>query len=92
LVEYLSIYTKQQHKRHLVRPGLSGLAQIKGRNSISWEKKINFDLEYLNKVSFLFDIKVIIISLLKFITFKSDGVESTDQSHKPNLDEKKENF
>ena len=51
--------TSEQRKRHIVKPGLSGLAQVNGRNAISWEKKLNYDLDYIKKVSFLGDLKII---------------------------------
>lgn len=56
LVEYLPYYTKEEHHRHDVRPGLSGWAQINGRNAIdSWEQRFQYDLEYVKNVSFAFD-------------------------------------
>ena len=58
LVEYLPYYTKEEHHRHDVRPGLSGWAQINGRNAIdSWEQRFQYDLEYVKNVSFAFDIR-----------------------------------
>ena len=61
LVEYLPYYTKEEHHRHDVRPGLSGWAQINGRNAIdSWEQRFQYDLEYVKNVSFTFDIKVVL--------------------------------
>ena len=70
LVEYLPLYNENQKKRHLVRPGLSGLAQIKGRNLISWKEKFEFDLIYLGKISFLFDIKIIFLTIINIVFFK----------------------
>ena len=58
LVQYLPLYTEEQRKRHNVRPGLTGLAQISGRNAISWEEKFSYDVEYAEKVSFILDLKI----------------------------------
>ncbi len=68
LVEYLSYYTKEEHHRHDVRPGLSGWAQINGRNAIdSWEQRFQYDLEYVKNVSFAFDIKVVLKTIEKVL-------------------------
>jgi lipopolysaccharide/colanic/teichoic acid biosynthesis glycosyltransferase len=64
LVEYLALYNKDQRKRHQVRPGITGWAQVNGRNSISWEDKFKFDIYYVEKVSFFLDLKIV------FLTFK----------------------
>lgn len=55
LVSYLPLYNEHQKRRHEVRPGLSGLAQVNGRNSISWDEKFNLDIEYIDKISFIGD-------------------------------------
>ncbi|WP_426350448.1 sugar transferase [Alloiococcus sp. CFN-8] len=65
LVEYLPLYNERQKRRHDVRPGLSGWAQINGRNAISWEDKFELDVEYVKKVSFVLDWKIIFITLKK---------------------------
>lgn len=75
LVEYLPLYSDEQKKRHQVKPGLTGLAQIMGRNAISWENKFKFDLQYINKISFLNDIKIIIKTFLKVI--KKEGISAS---------------
>lgn len=67
LVEYLDYYTEEEMHRHDVRPGLTGLAQINGRNAISWEEKFAWDLKYVNNISFLFDVKIILQTILKFV-------------------------
>lgn len=68
LVEYLPYYTEEERHRHDVRPGLSGWAQINGRNAIdSWEQRFKYDLEYVNKISFLFDFKIVFLTLIKVI-------------------------
>lgn len=60
LLEYLDRYTIEQRERHSVRPGLTGLAQVQGRNAISWEKKFAFDVDYVRNVTFLRDFKILI--------------------------------
>lgn len=68
LVEYLPYYTKEEYHRHDVRPGLSGWAQINGRNAIdSWEQRFQYDLEYVKNVSFAFDIKVVLKTIEKVL-------------------------
>lgn len=60
LVQYLSLYSEEQKKRHNVRPGLTGLAQVNGRNSISWEEKFKLDVKYVNKINFYMDFLIIL--------------------------------
>lgn len=74
LVKYLGIYNEKQKHRHDVRPGLTGLAQINGRNGISWEDKFRYDLEYINRISFIMDLKIIILTMKKVI--KKEGINS----------------
>lgn len=74
LVKYLPLYNEEQRKRHNVRPGLTGLAQIGGRNAISWEEKFKLDVLYAENVSFLGDIKIIIQTVLAVL--KRDGISS----------------
>jgi undecaprenyl phosphate N,N'-diacetylbacillosamine 1-phosphate transferase len=71
LIEYLPLYSKEQRKRHLIRPGLSGLAQIRGRNSLTWKQKFYFDVEYINKMSLLFDFKIIFFTILNVFFSKN---------------------
>ena len=59
LVEYLPLYSEEQKKRHLAKPGLTGLAQVNGRNLISWEEKFQLDADYINRISFITDFKII---------------------------------
>ena len=65
LTKYLTRYNQEQTRRHNVRPGITGWAQINGRNSISWENKFKLDIEYVDKVSFLFDVKILWMTFLK---------------------------
>lgn len=65
LIKYLPLYTAEQKRRHEVRPGLSGLAQVNGRNAIGWDDKFNLDVEYVNNVSFMVDWKIIFKTLEK---------------------------
>ncbi|YCA45940.1 sugar transferase [Bacillus sp. JZ8] len=74
LVQYLSLYNEHQKRRHEVRPGLSGLAQVNGRNAISWGEKFNLDVKYVMEVSFLLDIKVIFLTIKK--VFIREGINS----------------
>jgi len=74
LVEYLELYNSEQRKRHEVRPGLSGYAQINGRNALSWEDKFKLDVVYVNNVTFKHDIGIILKTILKVI--KREGINS----------------
>ena len=72
LVEYLPLYNEEQKLRHSVRPGITGLAQVNGRNAISWEKKFEFDSFYAKNLSFALDLKIAFLTIKKVI--KKDGV------------------
>ena len=72
LIKYLPLYNAQQKRRHQVRPGLSGLAQVNGRNAISWEEKFELDIRYVNSISFIGDIKIIFKTFKK--VFKREGI------------------
>lgn len=73
LVKYLPYYTEEERKRHCVRPGLSGLAQINGRNAISWDDKFAYDVKYVNKITFYGDVKII-FETIKKVFVKSEGI------------------
>ena len=79
LVRYLPRYTEEQRHRHDVRPGLSGLAQISGRNGLSWEEKFAFDVEYTKKVSFLLDVKIVLLTVWKAFV-KSEGINQEGEA------------
>ena len=72
LVEYLPYYTKEEHHRHDVRPGLTGLAQANGRNLVNWDDRFKLDLEYVNNVSLKMDLSVIIKTIS--IVLKREGI------------------
>ena len=75
LVQYLGLYNEHQKRRHEVRPGLSGYAQVNGRNAISWEEKFSFDVEYVDQVSFIGDWKIIFLTIKK--VFVREGISSS---------------
>lgn len=74
LIQYLSLYNEKQRHRHDVRPGFTGLAQVNGRNAISWEEKFEWDIRYVNHVTFTEDIKIILKTIK--IVLKREGISS----------------
>jgi len=76
LVKYLPLYNEEQKHRHDVRPGLTGLAQINGRNTISWEQKFQYDLEYIKSISFFSDFKIIFKTIKK--VFIKEGINENE--------------
>jgi lipopolysaccharide/colanic/teichoic acid biosynthesis glycosyltransferase len=88
LVEYLPLYSKRQKRRHEVKPGITGWAQVNGRNAISWAKKFEMDEWYVDNQSFLIDIKILLLTLKKVI--KKDGIShnnhATMEKFKGNLE------
>lgn len=74
LVKYLPLYNEEQRRRHDVRPGLTGWAQVNGRNAISWEEKFRLDVEYVDNISFVMDVKIILQTIGKI--FKREGISS----------------
>lgn len=74
---YLGLYTPFQARRHEVRPGITGWAQVNGRNAISWEEKFNFDVWYVDHLSFTLDLKILLFTLKKVL--KSEGINSREQ-------------
>lgn len=72
LEEYLFLYNEQQKKRHAVRPGITGWAQVNGRNSLGWQQKFTLDAYYVDNINLIFDIKIILLTLVKL--FKAEGI------------------
>lgn len=77
LVKYLPLYSEEQRHRHDVRPGLTGYAQIKGRNALSWEEKFELDNEYVNNISFVFDLSIFFKTIIT--VFKRQNVEGKQE-------------
>lgn len=77
LPEYLSLYSDFQKKRHNVKPGITGWAQVNGRNAISWERKFELDVWYVNNLSFFLDLKILFKTVKK--VFKSEGIAQEGQ-------------
>ena len=78
LVQYLPLYNNHQKRRHDVRPGLTGYAQVNGRNAISWQEKFNYDVDYVDKVNFLLDTQIV-FKTIKQVSIK-DGISSENSS------------
>lgn len=77
LVKYLPLYNEQQRKRHLVRPGLTGYAQANGRNSLSWEEKFDMDVEYVEKITFLNDVRIVFQTVKSVL--KREGIGGKEE-------------
>ncbi|MFK8060002.1 MAG: sugar transferase [Polaribacter sp.] len=78
LPEYMSLYSDFQNRRHKVKPGITGWAQVNGRNLISWEKKFEYDVWYVDQISFFIDIKILFLTLKK--VFLREGINLEGQS------------
>ena len=76
LVRYLPLYNEEQRHRHDVRPGLTGWAQVNGRNALSWEEKFRYDVEYVRNISFALDVKIVFLTVKK--VFSREGISSED--------------
>ncbi|MGV8947035.1 MAG: sugar transferase [Lutibacter sp.] len=85
LPEYLPLYTKEQQKRHNVKPGITGWAQVNGRNAISWEQKFEYDVWYVKHLSFLLDMKILFLTIKKVLV--SDGIAAEGHTTMPRFDE-----
>ncbi|MBE7020169.1 MAG: sugar transferase [Ruminococcaceae bacterium] len=79
LVSYLSLYNDRQKRRHDVRPGLTGLAQINGRNGISWEERFEYDVEYTKSITFFGDVKIILLTVWKAFV-KKEGISQDGEA------------
>lgn len=77
LFKYIPLYNQEQKRRHEVRPGITGWAQVNGRNSINWTEKFKYDVEYVNKVNFMFDVKILVMTVLKVV--KREGINQTNE-------------
>lgn len=89
LKEYLPFYSTEEKKRHLVRPGITGWAQINGRNSIDWGQKLKYDVFYVQNCSLLFDLNIFLRTFVK--VFKSEGISANGHLTMPTLIEYKNN-
>jgi lipopolysaccharide/colanic/teichoic acid biosynthesis glycosyltransferase len=76
LVSYLEFYNSEQKKRHQVKPGITGWAQVNGRNAISWKQKFEYDIWYVNNISFLTDLNILLLTVQK--VFKSEGISASE--------------
>lgn len=81
LMEYLPLYTKEQARRHEVRPGITGWAQVNGRNAMNWDEKFAADLWYVDNRSFSLDLKILVLTILKVV--KRDGVSANGEATMP---------
>ncbi|WP_273566573.1 sugar transferase [Maribacter halichondriae] len=81
LIAYLPLYNQEQAKRHLVRPGITGWAQVNGRNAISWEEKFKYDVWYVENLSFATDLKILMKTVSK--VFKSEGISASEEVTMP---------
>lgn len=89
LVAYLPYYTERENLRHTVRPGLSGLAQVSGRNYLEWDKRLEKDVEYVENISLAFDIKIIWMTVMK--TIKKQDIAVDTNKVEPNFAEERRN-
>ena len=78
LIEYLPLYSLEQKKRHLVRPGISGWAQVNGRNAISWDQKFKYDVWYVENISLILDMKILLLTVKRII--KPEGINQSGHS------------
>jgi lipopolysaccharide/colanic/teichoic acid biosynthesis glycosyltransferase len=85
LVEYLPYYTPEERKRHNMRPGITGWAQVNGRNAITWDQKLALDVWYVDNWSLWLDFKIILMTIIKVI--KREGISTNGYATAPRLDE-----
>lgn len=78
LIEYLEYYSDEQSRRHEATPGISGLAQVKGRNAISWEEKFEYDLHYVDQISFILDFKILFLTIYNVLCRKDINSSNDD--------------
>lgn len=87
-IRYEPLYSKEQFERHIVRPGITGLAQVHGRRSVSWKSRLNFDLEYTQKISFIIDLLILCKTLSVFFDRSSSefAIDQNPETYLPNFD------
>ena len=83
LPEYLPLYNEEQRKRHLIKPGITGWAQINGRNAVEWDRKLEFDVWYVENVNVILDLQIFFLTFIK--VFKIENVHGKGVDHTPNL-------
>lgn len=94
LVEYLPLYTPEQRHRHDVRPGLTGLAQVHGRNALTWEQKFAYDVEYTQTVGFFLDVRILWQTVITVVTHRGihSGTSETMERFTGTVEEKEEQY
>ena len=80
-IQYLPYYSEEERHRHDVRPGLSGLAQVNGRNFIDWDHRLAFDVQYVKKITFIGDLRIILQTALKFVKKEDIAVDTNKVEH-----------
>jgi len=85
LMDYLPYFSEEEHRRHEVKPGITGWAQVNGRNAIGWEKKLQLDIWYVNHQSFWLDLKILWLTVIK--VFKREGITHEGHAGMPRFDE-----
>ena len=83
LIKYLLVYNDEQKKRHLIKPGITGWAQVNGRNAISWDLKFEYDIWYVKNISLILDVKILFLTIYK--VFKKDGINSVEDNIMPDF-------
>ena len=82
LPDYLSLYSEEQNKRHLVKPGITGWAQVNGRNELSWEEKFDFDIWYVDNKTLILDLKIILMTFKKIFANTDVGFDKSEDDIK----------
>ena len=87
LVRYLPYYTEEERRRHCIRPGITGLAQVNGRNGLAWDDRLGLDVKYVDNMSLILDIKILVATVMKVV--KSDGVKEDVTKDMLDLDQER---
>jgi lipopolysaccharide/colanic/teichoic acid biosynthesis glycosyltransferase len=82
LPEYLPLYNQTQNRRHEIKPGITGWAQVNGRNAISWQEKFSFDVWYVNNISFMLDLKILLLTIRKVFVIDEAIIDGTEAGQK----------